>query len=119
MSSPASRNAPSPAGGSPPRRNLPTTAPPARGLAAARGGSLYRILTAAAPPIAHAEAALDPTVADKELARLLDVSPGTPIQHLRQTDYDELGQAVMVSDEWHVTSIIELRVYRRGPGPVV
>ena len=25
---------------------------------------------------------------------------------------------VMVSDEWHVTSIIELRVYRRGPGPV-
>ena len=81
-------------------------------------GSLYRILTAADHPIAHAEAILDPAIADKELARLLDVSPGTPIQHLRQTDYDELGQAVMVSDEWHVTSVIELRVYRRGPGPV-
>jgi GntR family transcriptional regulator len=85
---------------------------------AAYGGSLYRILTAADHPIAHAEAVLDPTIADRELARLLDVSPGTPIQHLRQTDYDELGQAVMVSDEWHVTSVIELRVYRRGPGPV-
>jgi DNA-binding GntR family transcriptional regulator len=85
---------------------------------AAFGGSLYRILTAAGHPIAHAEAVLIPAVADKELARLLDVSPGTPIQHLRQTDYDELGQAVMVSDEWHVTSVIELRVYRRGPGPV-
>ena len=82
------------------------------------GGSLYRILTAADHPIAHAEAVLDPAIADKELARLLDVSPGTPIQHLRQTDYDEVGQAVMVSDEWHVTSVIELRVYRRGPGPV-
>ncbi|MEA2519154.1 MAG: GntR family transcriptional regulator [Chloroflexota bacterium] len=82
------------------------------------GGSLYRILTAAGHPIAHAEAVLTPTVADKELARLLDVAPGTPIQHLRQSDFDDSGQAVMVSDEWHVTSVIELRVYRRGPGPV-
>jgi GntR family transcriptional regulator len=82
------------------------------------GGSLYRILTAAGHPISHAEAVLTPTVADRELARLLDVSPGTPIQHLRQEDYDVSGRVVMVSDEWHVTSVIELRVYRRGPGPV-
>lgn len=82
------------------------------------GGSLYRLLTAAGHPIAHAEAILTPTVADKELARLLDVSLGTPVQHLRQADYDEGGRPVMVSDEWHVTSVIELRVYRRGPGPV-
>ena len=82
------------------------------------GASLYRILTAANHPIAHAEAVLTPTVADRELARLLDVVPGTPIQHLRQTDYDDAGRAVMLSDEWHVTSVIELRVFRRGPGPV-
>ena len=82
------------------------------------GGSLYRILTAAGHPIAHAEAILTPAVADRELARLLDVSPGAPVQSLRQVDYDEAGAPVMVSDEWHVTSIIELRVYRRGPGPV-
>lgn len=82
-------------------------------------GSIYRILTAADHPIAHAEAVLSPTVADRTQARLLDVAPGTPIQHLRQTDYDESGRAVMLSEEWHVTSVIELRVYRRGPGPVV
>ena len=81
-------------------------------------GSLYRILTAADHPIAHAEAVLSPTIADKELARILDVSPGTSIQGLRQVDYDEAGRPVMVSDEWHVTSVIELRVFRRGPGPV-
>jgi len=81
-------------------------------------GSLYRILTAADHPIAHAEAVLSPTVADKDLARILDVSPGTSIQGLRQVDYDEGGRPVMVSDEWHVTSVIELRVFRRGPGPV-
>jgi GntR family transcriptional regulator len=85
---------------------------------AAYAGSLYRILTAADHPIAHAEAVLTPVVADAELARLLDVALGTPIQHLRQTDFDEAGRPVMVSAEWHVTSVIELRVYRRGPGPV-
>ena len=81
-------------------------------------GSMYRILTAADHPIAHAEAVLTPTVADKELARVLDVSPGTPIQQIRQIDYDDAGRPVMISDEWHVTAVIELRVYRRGPGPV-
>jgi DNA-binding GntR family transcriptional regulator len=81
-------------------------------------GSLYRILTAAGHPISHAEAVLSPTTADRELARLLDIVPGTPVQSLRQVDFDEDGRPVMVSDEWHVTSIIELRVYRRGPGPV-
>ena len=82
------------------------------------GGSLYRILTDAGHPISHAEAVLRPAVASAELARVLDVSPGTPVQELHQVDFDQDGRAVMVSDEWHVTSIIELRVYRRGPGPV-
>jgi DNA-binding GntR family transcriptional regulator len=81
-------------------------------------GSLYRVLTEAGHPISHAEAILRPAVADKELARILDVSMGTPIQELHQVDFDHAARPVMVSDEWHVTSIIELRVYRRGPGPV-
>ncbi|HEV7809888.1 MAG TPA: GntR family transcriptional regulator [Candidatus Limnocylindrales bacterium] len=81
-------------------------------------GSLYRILTAADHPIAHAEAVLSPTIADRDLAGLLDVVPGTPLQFLHQIDFDESGRAVMVSDEWHVPSVMELRVYRRGPGPV-
>jgi DNA-binding GntR family transcriptional regulator len=81
-------------------------------------GSLYRVLTDAGHPISHAEAILRPAMADKELAAILDVSPGTPVQGLRQVDFDESGRPVMVSDEWHVTEIIELRVYRRGPGPV-
>jgi len=84
----------------------------------ALAGSLYRILTAADHPIAHAEAILSPTVADRDLARLLDVVPGAPLQFLHQVDYDDGGRAVMVSDEWHNPAVMELRVYRRGPGPV-
>ena len=84
----------------------------------ALAGSLYRILTAADHPIAHAEAILSPTVADRELARLLEVVPGAPLQFLHQVDYDEAGRAVMISDEWHNPTVMELRVYRRGPGPV-
>jgi DNA-binding GntR family transcriptional regulator len=81
-------------------------------------GSLYRLLTTLGRPVAHADAAVIPVTADQELARLLDVRSGTPLQHLRQVDYDEAGRPVMLSLEWHVPTMIELRVYRRGPGAV-
>lgn len=81
-------------------------------------GSLYRLLTAAGHPVAHAEAVVIPIVADREISGLLDVVPGTPVQHLRQTDYDLDGRPVLRSREWHAPSVIELRVFRRGPGPV-
>lgn len=81
-------------------------------------GSLYRYLTAVGHPIAHGEAVVTPTVADRDLARILDVVQGTPLQYLKQVDYDDDGRPVMLSHEWHVPSIIELRVFRRGPGPV-
>jgi len=81
-------------------------------------GSLYRLLTSLGHPVAHAEAILTPIVADRELARILDVNMGTPLQHLEQVDFDEDGRPVMLSKEWHVPSVMELRVFRRGPGPV-
>ena len=81
-------------------------------------GSLYQLLTAAGHSVAHAEAIVSPTIADRQLARTLDVPQGTPLQHLRQVDYDGDGRPVMLSREWHVPSVIELRVYRRGPGEV-
>jgi GntR family transcriptional regulator len=88
------------------------------GSVAALDGSLYQLLTAAGHSVAHAEAIVSPAVADRELARTLDVMAGTPLQHLRQVDYDGEGRPVMLSREWHVPSVIELRVYRRGPGEV-
>jgi DNA-binding GntR family transcriptional regulator len=79
-------------------------------------GSMYRFLASADHPIDHAVAVLTPVVADRELARLLDVVAGTPLQHLKQVDYDGTGRPVMLSYEWHVPAVIELTVYRRGPG---
>src|SRR3954470_4718050 len=84
----------------------------------ALGGSLYRLLTPAGRSVRHAEAVLTPATADATLARLLDVPLRTPLQHVRQIDYDADGHPVMMSREWHVPSVIELAVYRRGPGPV-
>jgi DNA-binding GntR family transcriptional regulator len=54
-----------------------------------------------------------------ELASLLHVDAGTLLQHLTQIDYDGADRPVMFSLEWHVPSVFELRVYRRGPGPLV
>ena len=34
------------------------------------------------------------------------------------SNYDEATAPVMLSLEWHVPAMIELRVYRRGPGVV-
>jgi DNA-binding GntR family transcriptional regulator len=81
-------------------------------------GSIYRLLSGLGYPVGHGEAIIAPALADAEVARALDVAPGTPLQHLRQIDFDTGGRPVMLSLEWHVPAVIELRVYRRGPGPI-
>jgi DNA-binding GntR family transcriptional regulator len=82
-------------------------------------GSLYRLLADRGHPIDHGKAIVAPVVASRELAHLLEVAAGTPLQHLRQVDFDLRGRPVLRSLEWHVPSVMELRVYRRGPGPVL
>jgi DNA-binding GntR family transcriptional regulator len=81
-------------------------------------GSLYLLLTQRGHPVDHGEAVVAPAVAEAELAELLDVAPTTLLQHLEQIDYDAADRPVMYSLEWHVPSVFEVRVYRRGPGPV-
>lgn len=81
-------------------------------------GSLYRLLSERGHTVDHARTIIAPVLADKELSKILDVPVGEPLQYLRQVDYDGRGRPVMRSLEWHVPSVIELRVYRRGPGPL-
>jgi len=85
---------------------------------AALRGSLYRLLAGRQHAVDHGEAIVAPAVADAELAKLLDVRPGTLLQHLEQVDFDGADRPVMRSLEWHVPSVFEVRVYRRGPGPL-
>lgn len=80
------------------------------------GGSMYALLASLGHPILHGEAVISPASADAELAAVLEVPEGTLLQHLEQVDVDAAGRRVMLSLEWHVPSVIELRVYRRGPG---
>ena len=80
------------------------------------GGSMYALLASLGHPILHGEAVISPASADIELAAVLEVPRGTLLQHLEQVDVDAAGRRVMLSLEWHVPSVIELRVYRRGPG---
>ena len=80
-------------------------------------GSLYRLLSQRGHDVDHARTVLAPVIADAELAGLLKVAAGTPLQHLTQVDFNAAGRPVMRSLEWHVPAVIELRVYRRGPGP--
>jgi DNA-binding GntR family transcriptional regulator len=81
-------------------------------------GSVYRMLSDLGRPVDHGEAIITPATADRDLARLLSVAPGSQLHYLKQVDYDAAGLPVMLSHEWHVPSVIELRVYRRGPGVI-
>jgi GntR family transcriptional regulator len=85
----------------------------------ALSGSLYELLAEKGHYVEHGEAIVAPAVADGELPSLLGVPEGTLLQHLTQIDYDTADRPVMFSLEWHVPSVFELRVYRRGPGPLV
>lgn len=79
-------------------------------------GSLYALLAGVGHPVAHGNAILAPAMADDTLATVLEVAPGTLLQHVEQVDVDEHGRRVLLSYEWHVPSVIELRCFRRGPG---
>lgn len=81
-------------------------------------GSLYKLLGSRGHDIDHARTIITPVLATSEIAKILEVPTGTPLQHLKQVDYNTAGRPVMRSLEWHVPSVIELRVYRRGPGPL-
>jgi len=82
------------------------------------GGSLYKLLGSRGHDVDHARTIITPVLATSEIAKILDVPSGTPLQHLKQVDFNAAGRPVMRSLEWHVPSVIELRVYRRGPGPM-
>lgn len=82
----------------------------------ALGRSLYALLAAVGHPVTHGEAILAPAQADAELAAVLEVAPGTLLQFVDQVDVAADGRPVMLSYEWHVPSVIELRCFRRGPG---
>lgn len=76
--------------------------------------SLYAILARAGHPVASATARLIPTTATAKLSKLLMVKRGTPLLHIDQVDYDELGRPVMLSREWHVPDAFDLVVNRRA-----
>jgi len=99
--------------------SLPADIVDAKRDAKAFGGSLYKLLSSRGHDVDHARTIITPVVATPEIAGILEVGVGEPLQHLRQTDVDGAGRPVMRSLEWHVPSVIELRVYRRGPGPLM
>jgi GntR family transcriptional regulator len=77
--------------------------------------SLYLALQEAGHRVFRATAHLLPTVADTRIARLLAVTRGTPLLHIRQVDKDDAGRSLMLSDEWHVADAFDLIIERRTP----
>ncbi|HXG40974.1 MAG TPA: GntR family transcriptional regulator [Candidatus Limnocylindrales bacterium] len=77
--------------------------------------SVYHLLERLGLPVDHGEATITPVLAEPYLARILQVRVGEPLQHLVQVDFTTDGRPVLLSYEWHVPSVIQFRVYRKGP----
>jgi DNA-binding GntR family transcriptional regulator len=80
--------------------------------------SIYALLAELGHPVHHGEATLQPDVVDKAMADILQCPPGSLVQRLDQVDFGTDGERLMYSQEWHLPPVIELRVFRRGPGDV-
>lgn len=51
--------------------------------------------------------------ANRRLASLLGVIVGSALQQIREVDFINKGQTIVLSTEWHVPGVFELRVNRR------
>ena len=79
-------------------------------------GSLYDVLEHLGYAVANGVVTIEPTVTDRTLARLLKGKVGVPILFLRQVDFDQNGDPVLLSEEHHLAEAFEFTVVRRGPG---
>ncbi len=78
--------------------------------------SLYRVLEDRGVVVHHGVATIRPAVASPEQARLLDLADGALLLLLDQVDYTADGEAVVLSEEFHVADVLSVQVYRKGPG---
>ena len=90
---------------------------PAGALDRLSGGSVYDLIEQkAGATVQHGVVTLEPMMADRALAKRLDVEPGELLLYLRQVDYDRAGDPILLSHEYHLASAFEFSVVRRGPG---
>jgi GntR family transcriptional regulator len=75
--------------------------------------SLYDVLASIGEPVVSANAVLLPVIADQRLSTLLDVKVGSALQQISEVDFNKNGHPIVLSTEWHVPGVFELRVNRR------
>lgn len=77
-------------------------------------GSLYAALELAGVEIHHGVAQVSAVSATRAQAAHLAVKAGSPLLFLTQVDYTEADQACLYAKEWYLSSLVDVRVYRRG-----
>jgi GntR family transcriptional regulator len=91
-----------------------------RALEAIGDGSIYDLLAradrGAGGAVEHGIVSIEPSRADRFLAKALEIKVGAPLLYLRQVDYDREGTPLLLSHEHHVADAFEFSVVRRGPG---
>ena len=79
-------------------------------------GSLYEVLERRGQPVMHGVVTVAPERADEDLAERLGAAPGAQLLLLRQIDYGQEGDPILLSEEHHLAEAFEFSIVRRGPG---
>ena len=78
--------------------------------------SVYRLLELHGVTVHHGIATVRPAVATETQRQLLGLPSGALLLLLDQVDYTADGEAVLLSEEYHVADLLAVQVYRKGPG---
>lgn len=81
------------------------------------GDSLYVFLRdVCGRTVTHGEARIKPRLADRRIAKLLEIPIGEPLLLIEQVDYDDRRYPVLYSTEYHLASAFEFVIVRRDAG---
>ncbi len=78
--------------------------------------SVYELFERHGLSVEHGVVSVEPSRADRALAKRLSVKTGSLLMYLRQVDYGHEGEPLLLSHEYHLSEAFEFTVVRRGPG---
>lgn len=78
--------------------------------------SLFSMFESLGHGARNGRARILPVLADDQMAAHLDVDSGTPLLLVEEVDYDEAGDPVLASTEWHRSDVFEMWINRRDQG---
>ncbi len=78
------------------------------------GTSLFGLLSRVKRNPSNGRAQIKPVLAEGAAAKHLGVPVGSPLLYFDETDFDDRGEPVLASHEWHTSDVFDMWINRRA-----